>query len=77
MGDAWRPPSEPPDTHRHVLVWTSPLDTQWGGSFMRVASYSAGAWRVGGALYVNYCRDLWGDYITHWRDIEPPEVDHD
>lgn len=54
----WTPASEPPDTNRDVLVW-----------FVRDGK---GDWSDG-----SYMHDIdrWSSrFITHWRDVEPPEA---
>lgn len=53
----WTPASEPPDTDRDVQVWA----VRDGKGYWIDGFYSYDEMR------------WWPKYVTHWRDIEPPE----
>lgn len=54
----WTSASEPPDTERRVLVWMRYPDGDQ--SWSTDYYYKIAKWE--------------SDYVTHWRDVEPPEA---
>ena len=55
--DSWIPASQPPDSHRSVLVWMELLRAWSVGFFIN------GQW---------YADGFSGECVTHWQDVVPP-----
>lgn len=57
----WTPASEPPDTNRRVLTWIVYPDGDDWQDFGRWSAHHR-AWSH-------------SMYVTHWRDVSPPDVE--